>query len=229
MNFKVHRIICIIALFATIIIIGVIFIVSIGHVLHHRFTWVKASRLSTTTTLFTRFGGRHELSTSSESRLATLIVKKLIGGRIILIIWVVIAVASPERLLIVIVIVIVSTVWVLVVVLILILAIAIIRLIVAILPSKPFLFVLLVNLELLSPRYKALRARFVIKVLVFGKMPCHLVDVNILSVGRIDYSLETIMSRFSEIIILVDKLLRVSTLTIDSKGTIVQIILHVII
>ena len=60
-------------------------------------------------------------------------------------------------------------------------------------------------------------------------MPCHFVDVNILSVGRIDYSLETIMSRFSEIIILVDKLLRVSTLTIDSKGTIVQIILHVII
>ena len=189
--------------------------------LHHRFARVKASGLPTTASisLLASFRRWHKLSSATQPRLATLIIEKLIGSRIILIIGII---EGLLIILVVIVVVVIVVAIVLVVLLIvLILAVAIVRLVIAILPAQPLLFILLVYLELLSSRYEALWRRLIIIVLVPREVPGHLIEVKVLAIGRIYNSLEAIMSRFSKIIIRIDELLWIATLAINSEGTII--------
>jgi hypothetical protein len=163
--FKIDRIIRILVLFSSIAII-IVFIIPVCHMLHHRFARVKASGLPTTATisLLASFRRWHKLSSASQPRLATLIIEKLIGSRIILIIGII---EGLLIILVVIVVVVIVVAIVLVVLLIvLILAVAIVRLVIAILATQTLLFILLVYLELLSSRYEALWRRLIIIVLV---------------------------------------------------------------
>jgi len=187
--------------------------------LHHRFARVKPTGLTPAIALLAGFRRRHKLPSATQPRLTPLIIKKLISSRIILIVRII------ERLLVILIVVVI----VLVILIILILSVAIIRLIIPVLPSQSLLFVLLINLELLSPRYKSLRRRPIILVLVPGQVLSHLVKVQILPISRVYDSLQPIMCRFPQVVILVDQLLRIPSLPIHSERPIIQIILHVII
>lgn len=154
--------------------------------LHHRFARVKTTGLTPAIPLLPSFRRWHKLSSTTQPWLTPLIIKKLISSRIILIIRII------ERLLVILIIVVI----VLVILIILILSVAIIRLIIPVLPSQSLLFVLLINLELLSARYKSLRRRPIILVLVPGQMLSHFVKVQILPICRVYDSLQPIMCRF---------------------------------